>query len=98
MGVWDLTLDQRGMPAPGFYTYGAGVNKSGTFNCSAAIGVNDMGTINNIIGGDKAPLEFEEHVHHTNGVLACISGVYDDPLTSRESLVRGGNIFAFATA
>ncbi len=92
IGLWDLTLDSRGMPIPGFYSFGAGVYKSGTFNCGVLLGVNDMGTISNIDGGEKAPLEFEDLVGGADGVLACFSGKYNDfdLLTVEASDVDGG--------
>jgi hypothetical protein len=92
IGLWDMTLDSQGMPTPGFFDYGAGAHKSGVFNCSVRIGVNDEGMISNINGGEKAPLEFEDRVGDADGVLACFSGVFDDAafLNVEASDVDGG--------
>ncbi|UCG52735.1 MAG: hypothetical protein JSW58_04070 [Candidatus Latescibacterota bacterium] len=92
IGLWDYTLDSRGMPTPGFYDYGVGANKSRVFHCGVRISVADAtGIISNINGGEKAPLEFEAE-GGTNGILACFSGKFDDAesLTVEASDVDGG--------
>jgi len=91
---WDTSLDGDGLPTPGFDGFGFGVSayqngetaqrtsgaSSVSFGASAGGSVDNNGNMLNVLFGSPVPMEWEDYDAEQNGILACWSGQYDDPL------------------